>query len=103
MCGVCASVCKCARVCAGVCRSSRVCTGVRKWAQVAQVYTGVCVCVWKCMGVCECVCGMNSQNIYWRIESLQQRTLIRILYEFFFLDSDSKCSFHSMIHETFYL
>ena len=31
------------------------------------------------------VCGMNSQNIYWRIESLHQRTLIGILYEFFIL------------------
>ena len=57
-----------------------MCTGVRKWAQVcASVHR----CVWKCMGVCECVCGMNSQNIYWRIESLHQRTLIRMLYEFF--------------------
>ena len=28
-------------------------------------------------------CGMNFQNFFWRIESLHQRTLIRILYEFF--------------------
>ena len=42
---------------------------------------GVCGCAW----VCECVCGMISQNIYWRIESLHQQTLIRILYEFLYL------------------
>ena len=30
------------------------------------------------------VCGMNFQNFFQRIESLHQRTLIRILYEFFF-------------------
>ena len=35
------------------------------------------------MEVLRCVWGMNFQNIYWRIESLHQRTLIRILYEFF--------------------
>ena len=45
----------------------------------AWMRMGVCGCAW----VCECVCGMISQNIYWRIESLHQRTLIRILYEFF--------------------
>ena len=28
---------------------------------------------------------MNFQNIFWRLESIHQRTLIRILYEFFFL------------------
>ena len=42
------------------------------------------------MDVCECVHGMNSQNIYWRIESLHQRTLIRILYEFLSYDYN-KC------------
>ena len=42
------------------------------------------------MDVCECVWGMNSQNIYWRIESLHQRTLIRILYEFFKLNFGGK-------------
>ena len=35
---------------------------------------------------CAHVCGMNFQNFFWRIESLHQRTLIRILYEFFLLD-----------------
>ena len=35
------------------------------------------------MDVCECVHGMNFRNIYWRIESLHQPTLIHILYEFF--------------------
>ena len=29
------------------------------------------------------VCGMNFQNFFRRIEFLHQRTLIRILYEFF--------------------
>ena len=29
------------------------------------------------------MCGMNFQNFFRRIESLHQRTLIRILYEFF--------------------
>ena len=28
------------------------------------------------------VYGMNFQNFFWRIESLHQRTLIRILYKF---------------------
>ena len=29
------------------------------------------------------VCWMNFQNIFWRLDSIHQRTLIRILYEFF--------------------
>jgi len=54
----------------------------------ATVCVGVCAgmygCAWVCAGVrgYASVCGMISQNIYWRIESLHQRTLIRILYEF---------------------
>ena len=82
------------RVCAGMCVYLRVCKGVCGYAQgcavwagvnrCAQVCTGVRRCVLKCVDVCECVLGMNSQNVYWRIESLHQRTLIRILYEFFF-------------------
>ena len=67
---VCFDVRGCALVCAGV-------------HECALVYAGVRGCVWKFLGVCECVWGMNFQNIYWRIESLHQRTLIRILYEFF--------------------
>ena len=39
----------------------------------------------KCAGVCECVCWMNFQNIFWKLESIHQRTLIRILYEFLHL------------------
>ena len=35
----------------------------------------------QCVG-CERVCGMNFQNFFWRIESLYQRTLIRIQYKF---------------------
>ena len=34
---------------------------------------------------CTHVCGMNFQNFFWIIESLHQRTLIRIQYEFFLL------------------
>ena len=34
---------------------------------------------------CANVCGMNFQNFFRRIESLHQRTLICILYEFFSL------------------
>ena len=43
------------------------------------------------MGVCMCVyvCGMNFQNFFRRIESLHQRTLIRILYEFLQIESIS--------------
>ena len=57
---------------------------------------GVRGCAWVGVGVHGCgsgrkgglhgcvhVCGMNLQNFFWRIESLNQRTLIRILYEFF--------------------
>ena len=53
-----------------------------------SVRWGVRGCAWMCgcVWVCKCVCGMISQNIYWRIESLHQRTLIRILYEFFAFD-----------------
>ena len=45
---------------------------------------GVRVCAWICTSVCMCayVCGMNFQYFFRRIESLHQRTLIHILYEF---------------------
>ena len=36
--------------------------------------------MWKCAGVCEYVCWMNFQNIFWRLESIHQRTLIRMRY-----------------------
>ena len=90
MCGVCAGVRGCAQVCVGVHGCAQVCPGMRK---CTYMYMGVCGCewvgvavhgcVWKCAGVCECVCWMNFQNIFWRLESIHQRTLIRILYEFF--------------------
>ena len=51
-------------VCAGVRRCGRVCTGMRR---------------------CVHVCGMNFQNFFQRIESLHHRTLIRILYKFFYI------------------
>ena len=97
---VCAGVHGCARVCAGVHGCLQVCASVRGYARVcvgmrecARVYTGVCGCAQVCAGVCVdmhgCthVCGMNFQNFFWRIESLHQRTLIRILYEFFYVIS----------------
>ena len=40
----------------------------------------------RCSGVCKRMRGcarMNFQNFFWRIVSLNQRTLIHILYEFF--------------------
>ena len=70
MCGVCASECGCTKLCAGVHR--RVSVGV-----------GACYHVWSGVHGCVHVCGMNFQNFFQRIESLHQRTLIRILYEFF--------------------
>ena len=57
-----------ALVCAGMHGCARGCVGVR-------------VCAWICMGVH--MCGMNYENFFRRIESLHQRNLIRILYEFF--------------------
>ena len=69
----------CLQVCVGVHGCAGGCVGVhgcgREWVE------GGCVGVDGCMNVC----GMNFQNIFWRIESLHQRTLIRILYEFFSL------------------
>ena len=86
---MCASVCRYALVCAGMRKCARVCVGMRECARVCvgmrgcmQVCTGVCVD----MHGCTHVCGMNFQNFFWRIESLHQRTLIRILYEFFEFD-----------------
>ena len=112
MCGVCTGVCGCVLVCVGVCGCARVCSGVLGCARVCmvvhrctQMYIHVCGCNWvcaggwvwyarvcmgvcgsvrKCEGVCKCVCWMNFQNIFWRLGSIHQRTLIRILYEFFF-------------------
>ena len=74
----CAQVCVC--VCAGMCGYARVCVGMRRCWRVG-IGVHKCALVCGCLRVCY-VRGMNSQNIYWRIESLHQRTLIRILYEF---------------------
>ena len=96
----------CVRVCAGVNRCARVCTSVHgctgcvrvcmgvQWegagvGESMRVCGGVHRCAWLCAGVYRfalgytCMCGMNFQNFFRRIESLHQRTLIRILYEFF--------------------
>ena len=51
------------------------------------VYVGVHGCA---RVVCNCMCGMNFQNAYWRLESLHQRTLIPILYEFFYINASSQ-------------
>ena len=48
----------------------------------------MCVCA-EVLG-CLWVCVWDSQNTYWRIESLNQRTLIRILYEFFIIVAQNK-------------
>ena len=109
--GVCWCVCGCARVCSGVLRCARVCIFVHRctqmyihvcgcnwvcaggWVWYARVCMGVCGSVRKCEGVCKCVCWMNFQNIFWRLDSIHQRTLIRILYEFFyfFVKLNSSC------------
>ena len=68
MCWVCAGVCKWAQVCAGMHGCARVCVNMHGRAPM---------------------CGMNFQNFFWRIESLHQRTLIRFLYEFFWIRWDS--------------
>ena len=109
---VCAGVCGCVQMCVVVRRCVWVCAGVHGYAQVYVACTGVCGYAQACMGmhkytwhaqVCagvrKCaqvfvevsgsawvstsVCWMNFQNIFWRLESIHQRTLIRILYEFF--------------------
>ena len=75
----------CAQVCAGVLGCVRVCMGVR-W--VCAGVHGCAGCAQLCAGVHRfaqeyaCMCGMNFQNFFWRIESLYQRTLIRIQYKF---------------------
>ena len=73
----------CVWVCEVVHGYAQVCPSVHTCTWVGVVCAGVHGCVWKCTGVRECVCWMNFQNIFWRLESIHQRTLIRILYEFF--------------------
>ena len=93
MCGVCASVCGCARVCGGVHECAGVCVSVCRGVREC-VHWCAWVCALVCSGVCrcgrECVdmhgCGIYFQNFFWRIESLHQRTLICILYKFFSIE-----------------
>ena len=76
----------CARVCTGVCE--------RRHALVCGCgWVDVCGCgrVWVGVGGCGQLCRMNFQNFFYRIESLHQRTLIRILYEFFINDLLQYC------------
>ena len=75
--------CGCTYMYMGVCRCEWVCACVCGCVGYAQVCMGVCGSLRKCTSVCKCVCWMNFQNIFWRLESIHQRTLIRILYEFF--------------------
>ena len=85
MCGVCGWVCASVRRYAWVCAVVHGCEQVRVRAgagRCGQVRAGVLGCGRVCMDMH--VCGMNFQNFFRRIESLHQRTLIRILYEFFF-------------------
>ena len=49
------------------------------------------------------VCGMNFQNFFQRIESLHQRTLIRILYEFFFLKFIEQVDRKGELNEIFFM
>ena len=72
----------------GTCGFMQVSMGVHGYVRVCKGVhgcAGVCAGVWVCvdMHACAHVCGMNFQNFFQRIESLHQRTLIRILYEFF--------------------
>ena len=62
----------------GLCGCGRECMGVHECARVCAGCAQVCVDMHGC--------GMYFQNFFWRIESLHQRTLKRILYEFFLLD-----------------
>ena len=116
MCGMCAGVCGCALVCAGMRRCTWLCADVHGCVQVCasvRVCAGVDGYVWVCAGVRRCVrvctgvcvdmhgythvCGMNFQNFFWRIESLHQRTLIRILYEFLhcFITVGMQCQYEA--------
>ena len=101
---VCTGVHRCTQVCTCVCKCTYMYVGgwvrvhtcmwvgacVRGWVRHAQVCMGVCGSLRKCVGVCECVCWMNFQNIFWRLESIHQRTLICILYKFFRLSRPLK-------------
>ena len=83
--GVCAQVFACVYVFAGVRGDAQVCAGVHGCGSVQK---GGCAGVHGCVHVC----GMNFQNFFWRIESLHQRTLIRILYEFYSIENPSSDS-----------
>ena len=81
--GVCAGVPGCAQVSTDVRKCTYMYLGVYGCEWVCAGVCGMRGCVWKCAVVCKCVCWMNFQNIFWRLESIHQRTLIRILDEFF--------------------
>ena len=93
---MCVSDCKCARMCAGVRRCAQVCAGVHRCAHVCigvrvctsvrcceRLYLGVSKCAQVCMCACGCVCEMNFQNTFWRLDFYHQRIIVRILCEFF--------------------
>ena len=80
---VCADVRKCTYMCVSGCGSKWVGAGVCGCVWYAGVCMGMCGSVRKCTGVCKCVHWMNFQNIFWRLESIHQQTLICILNEFF--------------------
>ena len=74
----------------------------RVWANVSefwQVWAGLDGCGWVCMDMHGCVhvCGMNFQNFFQRIESLHQRTLIPILYEFFIYYTSIRALYRAFI------
>ena len=72
---------KCSRVYPGVCGYAWVFGGwVQVWERGAWVRAGVRRFA---LGYA-CVCGINFQNFFRRIESLHQQTLIRFLYEFLY-------------------
>ena len=80
---MCAGVCWCAQVCAGLRRCTSIFVGVRRCVGMCG-YARVCEGVYRCARVCMGV-HMGVGSIF-RIssgESLHQRTLICILYEFF--------------------
>ena len=95
MCG-CAHVCP-DDVCAGLRVYTLVCPSVCRfvWVHIgepkcARVCVHICGCamgmgvhgyLWMCAGMC----GTNSQNTYWRLDSQHQQIIIHILCEFYYI------------------
>ena len=104
MCGVrrcawaCTGVRGYAQVCAGMCRYAQGCVGV--CASVPE-YVQVWVKVRGCLRVCVWD-EFSKYNTYWRIESLYQRTLIRILYKFLLKVVDTVVTCGWLHNHTFY-